>query len=572
MINLRVFGYLLSQYDRFAHAAIVVLSLVLLPSMLFSQCPANIGFESGTFDNWFCVAGNIDSAGVIHVSPCAPIPGRHTLFKNNYPQAKDRFGNFPVNCPNGSGYSIQLGNEQTGAQAEGINYTLTVPADKNSYSIVYNYAVVFQNPSHDDYQQPRFTAKVFDVAANKYLVCSSFDFAASSSLPGFKAAKISAGTTDVYYKPWSSVTITLVGYAGKTLNIEFMTNDCTKGGHFGYAYLDINEDCSSLIGGNVICVGQDITTLVAPYGFEEYHWYNADFSTLLGTGNTLKLDPTPKANTQLALEVYPFPGSGCIDTLYTTMTYSPVPFVFKVTDPIGVCAPGTVDLTASAVTTGSSSELKFAYYEDIDQLNYVPTPKTIDSNGVYFIKATNEEGCADIKPVSSTVGVLPVISVKDPPPYYYPDKADLTDKTLITGNITGLTFTYWKDAAATITLPEPNAVAINGIYYIEASTAGNCSVIDPVKVTIQIPPPPNAFSPNGDGVHDLWEIPALTTYPLCEVKVFDRYGRLLFQSVGYNTPWDGRYNGKALPLGTYYYVIKPSDKIATISGSVTIIY
>lgn len=66
---------------------------------------------------------------------------------------------------------------------------------------------------------------------------------------------------------------------------------------------------------------------------------------------------------------------------------------------------------------------------------------------------------------------------------------------------------------------------------------------------------PNAFSPNGDGINDTWKIAKLDTYPEAIVNVFNRYGQVVFHSQGYGTEWDGTYNGKPLPVGTYYYTI-----------------
>jgi gliding motility-associated-like protein len=53
--------------------------------------------------------------------------------------------------------------------------------------------------------------------------------------------------------------------------------------------------------------------------------------------------------------------------------------------------------------------------------------------------------------------------------------------------------------------------------------------------------------------------------------VYNRYGQLVYRSTGYNTPWDGRYNGTPLPFGTYYWIINPKNGRAAITGSVTII-
>jgi gliding motility-associated-like protein len=82
---------------------------------------------------------------------------------------------------------------------------------------------------------------------------------------------------------------------------------------------------------------------------------------------------------------------------------------------------------------------------------------------------------------------------------------------------------------------------------------------------------PNAFSPNGDGINDTWLIEALNTYPESTTNVFNRFGQLVFHSNGYSMPWDGRYNGKSLPVGTYYYTIDRKNNFPVMSGWVMII-
>jgi len=89
-------------------------------------------------------------------------------------------------------------------------------------------------------------------------------------------------------------------------------------------------------------------------------------------------------------------------------------------------------------------------------------------------------------------------------------------------------------------------------------------ILPPLTIT-----PPNTFTPNGDGVNDLWVIAGLATYPDCKIKTYNRYGKLVFQSVGYSKPWDGFYNGAHLPVGTYYYVIDFNK--SKISGYVELI-
>ena len=344
-------------------------------------CPVNIGFEKGTFENWECSIGSIDVlTGIISLSPSPPANNRHTLLPNTNPQMLDFYGGFPVNCPNGSNYSIQLGNSGTGKLAERASYTFTIPADQNNYSIIYNYAVVFQNPSHEIWEQPKFTTNIFDVTNNTYIGCSSFSYTASSNLPGFKESPLGMG---VFYKSWTPVTIKLSGSAGKTIRLEFTTNDCTRGGHFGYAYVDVNQNCNSPVSGNVYCTNADSLTLTAPFGFGGYKWFTADFSKVLGNDNTLILNPVPPPNTTYAVVVIPFPDQGCLDTVYTTTVFSPEALQLKVSSDLFGCITTGVDLTAGNVTSGSSPGLSFTFFTDLSQTNYVPTPKFISKNGSY---------------------------------------------------------------------------------------------------------------------------------------------------------------------------------------------
>ncbi len=442
-------------------------------------CPENIGFENGTLKNWQCYIGNISRAGDVSVAPSLPVAGRHTIFRYALNQL-DPYGQFPVTCPNGSLYSLKLGNDGTGAQAERVSYTFTVP-NNQTYSIIYNYAVVFQNPDHADYEQPKFTARVFDVASNQYISCGSFEFVASSGLPGFQQSNYGGS---VFYKPWAPITINLFGYAGKTLRLEFTTNDCTRGGHFGYAYIDVNENCTSPITGNTYCAGTSVLKMSAPAGFKEYYWYyNNDFSKVLGTSNILTVSPAPPDGTHYALRIVPFPGLGCEDTLYTTIHALNDVLTLKVQDTIVGCMSG-ISLKTNSITEGSSPNLMFSYFMDPDAQNFVPDPTNITTSGTYYIKAENAGGCTDIKPVFVRLLQTPSIIIANPDPVCFPDKVDLTQAKITAGTNSTLTYTYWKDAKATIPLAAPQQVDSTGTYYLKGTNTIGCSSIVPVNVLI----------------------------------------------------------------------------------------
>lgn len=109
-------------------------------------------------------------------------------------------------------------------------------------------------------------------------------------------------------------------------------------------------------------------------------------------------------------------------------------------------------------------------------------------------------------------------------------------------------------------------------YTLTVTSADGCVDRDQVFVKVlKAPKVPNAFSPNGDGINDRWIIEYLDTYPGATVDVYNRYGQLVYHSVGYNTPWDGTVNGKPLPVATYYWIINPKNGRAQMNGSVTIL-
>ena len=68
------------------------------------------------------------------------------------------------------------------------------------------------------------------------------------------------------------------------------------------------------------------------------------------------------------------------------------------------------------------------------------------------------------------------------------------------------------------------------------------------------------FSPNNDGSNDTWQIDFIDQFPNCTVEIYNRWGELLFESVGYQEPWDGTYSGGVVPTGTYYYAIELNDE------------
>lgn len=106
---------------------------------------------------------------------------------------------------------------------------------------------------------------------------------------------------------------------------------------------------------------------------------------------------------------------------------------------------------------------------------------------------------------------------------------------------------------------------------VNPSTPSNSIIVKLNPASLCIIVIPNTFTPNGDGVNDLWNIAALQGYPNCSLTIFTRYGSVIYKSTGYVKAWDGNFNGSALPVGTYYYILDIKNGKKPLSGAVTIL-
>lgn len=147
----------------------------------------------------------------------------------------------------------------------------------------------------------------------------------------------------------------------------------------------------------------------------------------------------------------------------------------------------------------------------------------------------------------------------------------------IPGNITGaFSSFYWSPLTSIInssTLSPTVNPASTTVYTLHAVSAWGCGE-ETDAVTVTVYPkitPVNIFSPNGDGIHDTWQIPGLHTYPQSIVSVYARSGQMVYEAKAYNNNWNGSYKGKPLPIGTYYYIIHLNTGQAPLTGWVVII-
>jgi gliding motility-associated-like protein len=113
------------------------------------------------------------------------------------------------------------------------------------------------------------------------------------------------------------------------------------------------------------------------------------------------------------------------------------------------------------------------------------------------------------------------------------------------------------------------------MFYVLGTDANGCSNWDSVFVQIIRPPHlPTAFTPDDNGLNDLFKVERSENYDMVSLEVFNRWGELIFRTTDINEGWDGTYNGIKQPIGTYVYVITGIDAqnfVLKRSGNVTLI-
>ncbi|MEY4604109.1 MAG: hypothetical protein RIT43_1401 [Bacteroidota bacterium] len=298
------------------------------------------------------------------------------------------------------------------------------------------------------------------------------------------------------------------------------------------------------------------------------YWTNAGATSALST---------PTSVTSSGTYYIQANNSGCTDIAPVIVTINPQPQLV-ITDPAAVCTPLTVDVTASAVTAGSTNAGSLSYWTDASATNALSSPSSVSASGTYYIQAVLN-GCTDIAPVVVTINPLPPA----PPAGTDATYCSTWEFALMSASGSGGTYTWYSDAALTNVLETGPTLAPSNVigtttYYVTETVLG-CEgpaslviiTVNNCEITV-----PTAFTPDQDGVNEYWEIVDLDlTYPNNLVMVYNRWGNLLYQSEKGNysgKPWNGTFEGKSMPVGSYYFIIETGvEDVDPITGIVSIV-
>lgn len=242
--------------------------------------------------------------------------------------------------------------------------------------------------------------------------------------------------------------------------------------------------------------------------------------------------------------------------------------MFSLHDEIRVCrdAPPVV-LQIVSVNNGITGKGTYSG-SGVQQGIFFPANASVGNNRLNFA-FTGNNGCNADTTFNIEVWPLPLVSAG-------PDQTSLLNLPVqLDGSVGQGSRFIWTPAQF---LSNPNILNPftkppgDTWFLLSATNEVGCTAEDSVFVRV-LPDLniPNAFSPNGDGINDVWEIRGLSSYPTGKILVFDRYGKQVFQVTGYVRPWDGSFQGKSLPTGVYYYIIDPSYGAPKKQGSVTLI-
>ena len=109
---------------------------------------------------------------------------------------------------------------------------------------------------------------------------------------------------------------------------------------------------------------------------------------------------------------------------------------------------------------------------------------------------------------------------------------------------------------------DPTSRVVNGrifkLVVVEATDSNTCSTTLTIEKEYMKSVPPDFFTPNGDGQNDGWDPDIYRSYPNLTVDIYDRYGRYI-KTLRSGQVWDGRYEGKEMPSGDYWYILRTHE-------------
>jgi len=421
-----------------------------------------------------------------------------------------------------------------------------------------NYAVVGMNGLCSDTASVSVTVFAMPVA-----IASNDTAFCTGGTATLKSSSTNATAINWYQLPaWSLVgstsPITVTPPAGiTTYALVAMNGICSD---TDTVVVTVNNYPVVIANNTTICSGS--STSICASGASGYQWYQLPAWTPITSGNCINVSPA------VGVTNYAVVGMNglCSDTDSVAVTVLVMPVAAAGNDTV-YCTGGSATLCGTLSQNGTA----FAWYAlpawtKIDSVVCTTvSPLTTTS---YALIVSNGI-CSDTDIVVVTVYPSPIVDAG-------PNVTIIVSTgTVLNGTGSGTYLWTPSTGLSSSTIANPTAnPTVTTTYTLTVTDAGGCSSSDSVRVTIVTNVIANdGLSPNGDGLNDVWTITSIEQFPNALVEVYNRWGELLFSSIGYSQKWDATYKGKELPVGTYYYVINLNSALHPdpITGPITIL-
>ena len=298
-------------------------------------------------------------------------------------------------------------------------------------------------------------------------------------------------------------------------------------------------------------------------------------SSTLVTGDQVRVEVTPTAGLCST--------GPATATVTITRTPNPQPTLAIAVQPGGpVCLGAPLTFSIASVTNAGPTPA-YQWQVNGSDVKGATTPvfssTTLRAGQTLTLRLRTTTACGQAVTVVSN-GIV----VQIQPPVVVnagPDKEILAGSSVILEGTADGTYPVTWTPALGLTFPDNNPLrplatpAVTTTYTLSAGSGG-CASSDDVTVTVR--PAiriPNAFTPNGDGRDDTWQIEFIEQYPDNTVNVFNRWGNKIFSAENYSraNEWHGDIKGQPAPVGTYYYVVVTKGPLGrSYAGSITILY
>ncbi len=327
---------------------------------------------------------------------------------------------------------------------------------------------------------------------------------------------------------------------------------------------------SNVCDGSIVQLN-DLSNILTPDNIQSWRWNFGDSSPVINNQNTSHLYASYGSFT---VQLFIVSNFGCLDSISNIIVVNPNPVInFTAIDTVG-CEPLCIDYqNLSSIAAGANTSFLWDF-GDLSPAGNSPNPLHCYTNDSVYtpnhfnvaLTVTSDSGCVSILSKNNYITVYPkpdaVFTVQ-------PQTASITNPVVSFTNLSvGADYWNWNFSGAdtsSLYNPAPHTYADTGIYTITLITSTQFNCLDTAYQTVIIEPDflfyiPNAFTPDGDGINDSFTGKGIFIKDF-EMRIFDRWGNLIFFSNDIRKPWDGKANhgSEIAQRDVYIYSFKVTD-------------